>query len=82
MKRVVCRINQRLDIENRIEIIDAWQYEEFNIQNIPLLNKLDKDGLSEGFPFLIIDGVIIEPSPTEEMLKILLENFLNEEILY
>lgn len=82
MKKVVCRINQRLPIDKRIEIIDAWEYEEFGLECLPILKKLEKDGLSEGFPFLYISGIVIEPSPTSEQLKILLEKYLNKEFLY
>lgn len=81
IKKVINRINLRLPIENRIVIKDAWEWEEFGLDDIPILKKLEKDGLSEGFPFLFIDGIIIEPAPTEEQSKILLENYLSGEFI-
>ena len=82
MKKVINKINLKLPIDKRIKVIDAWEYEEFGLKNIPILSKLNKDGLNEGYPFLYISGIIIDPSPTREQLKILLERYLKNELLY
>ncbi len=79
--RVVNKLNLHFPIEKKIRIIDCWEYEEFGLNNIPLINKLHKDGLKEGFPFLYIDGIIIEPAPTPKQLKILLTSFLQEDFV-
>ena len=81
MKKVISHINLRLPIENRIQIIDAWEWEQFGLDNQMILKKMNKIGLADGFPFLYMQGVIIEPSPTTEQLKILLETYLNDEII-
>lgn len=80
--RVISKLNLRLPIDKRIQIIDCYEWEHFGLRNIPLMDKLEKEGLNEGFPFLFIDSIVIDPSPTTEQLKILLEKFLNEDLLY
>jgi len=82
MVSVINKLNLDLPLDKRIKIIDAWEWEEFGVDNLPILKKLNKDGLAEGFPFLIIDGVIIEPAPGKEQLNILLKTFLKDDILY
>lgn len=82
MIKVISKLNLRLPLDKRIRIIGCHEWEEFGLRNIPLMDKLEKDGLSEGYPFLFIGGVVIEPSPTEQQLKILLENFLSRDFLF
>ena len=80
--KVISKLNLRLPIDKRIKIIDCFEFEHFGLKNIPLMNKLEKDGLSEGFPFCYLDGIVVEPSPTSEQLKIFLETYLKEDVLY
>lgn len=81
MIKVINKLNLNMTIEKRIRIIDCFEWEEFGVRNIPLMDKLEKDGLSEGFPFLYLDGLIIEPAVDEEQLKIFLTTFLKEDII-
>jgi len=80
--RVILKINQRLPVEKRIKIIDCYEWEEFGVRGIPLMDKLEKEGLSEGFPFLYISGIIVEPAPTTEILETVLTNLLKEDFIY
>jgi len=73
-------INLVLPPDKKIEIIDCYRWEEFGIK-IPLMEKLEKDGLSEGFPFFYIDGVVVDVPPTREQLRIILKNFLKDELI-
>lgn len=82
MMKVVNKINLKLPFEKRIRIIDAWEYEEFGLRSLPILDKLEKDGLREGYPFFMCDGAIIESAPNVEMFKIVLENFLENDLVY
>jgi len=82
MIKIINKINIKLPIDKKIRIIDCGNYEEFNLQNIPLIKKLEKDGLEHGYPFLFIDGIIIEPFPTVEQGIIFFKEFLKEEILF
>ncbi|MHA1329739.1 MAG: hypothetical protein ACTSR2_01555 [Candidatus Hodarchaeales archaeon] len=79
--KVISKINLRLPIEKRIRIIDCYEWEEFGVKNIPLMDKLEQEGLSEGFPFFYIDGIIVEPFPTTEQIKIFLETYLKDEFI-
>lgn len=81
MCEVVNKINLRLPIEKRIRIIDCYEYEEFGLENIGLMDKLAKGGF-DSFPFLYLDGTTIEPAPTNEQMEILLTTFLNKDLLY
>jgi len=82
MVKVINKINLKMEIEDRIQIIDAWEYEEFDLRNLPLIEKLRKDGIEEGYPLLIIDSIRIEPAPTEEILNTLLTTMLSEDLIY
>ena len=81
MVKVISKINLRLQMDRRIHIIDCWEYEEFGLNKIPLIQKLHKEGLKHGYPFLYLDGCVIEPAPTNEMMKILLEEYLKEDFI-
>jgi len=81
MLKVISKINLKLPLDKRIQIIDAWEWEQFGLDNQMILKKMNKIGLDDGFPFLYMEGVIIEPSPTTEQLRILLETYLNDEII-
>lgn len=80
MTRVINKINLNLPIGKKIQIIDCWEYEENNL-DIKLIEKLNNSGLKEGYPFLYIDGIIVDSAPTEEQLRIFLEEFLNEDLI-
>lgn len=80
--KVISKLNLKMNIDKRILIIDCYEWEEFKLDNNPLLNlfsKMEKEGF--GYPFLYVDGIIIEPSPSPEQLKIVLKTFLREDIL-
>lgn len=81
MIKVISKLNLKLPLDKRIRIIDCFEWENFGLRSIPLMDKLEKDGLNMGFPFLFIDGIVIEPAPTSQQLKLLLERFLINDIL-
>jgi len=78
--RVVKKINFNLPIEKRIKIIDCYEFEDFGLQNILLMPIFEREGFNY-YPFLYIDGAIIEPAPTPEQLFIALKTLLNKELL-
>lgn len=83
MVKVVNKLNLRLPFEKRIKIVDAWELEELNVDYIQIIKKFEKEGLSkEGFPFFYADGIVIEPAPTSEQMKICLENFFEKDLVY
>jgi len=79
--KAVSKLNSKLPTDKKIKIIDCYEWEEFGLRNIPLMDKLEKEGLSEGFPFCYIDGSIIEPAPTPQQLKIILKNLLKDDLI-
>lgn len=79
--RIISKLNLRLPVEKRIRIVDCYEWEEFGLKNIPIMKLFDKVEIQEGFPFLYIDGIIINPAPTPEQLNIFLKTFLKEDLL-
>ena len=78
--KVINKLNLRLPLDKRIRVIDCWEFEEFGFNNIPLMKIFEKEGF-DSYPFLYIDGCILEPAPTTEQLNILLKTFLKQEML-
>lgn len=78
---VITRINLRLPADKRINIIDCTNWEQFGIMDKPIMKKLEKEGFNY-YPFLYLEGQIIEPAPTPEMLKKVIEVSLKEDLLY
>ncbi len=81
MIRVINKINLKLPVDKRIQIIDCWEHEEFGLNNLPIINKLESSGLKEGYPFLFIDGCVIDNATTQEQMEILLNTFLNDDFI-
>lgn len=79
--KVINRINPKLPIDKRIRIVDCANWEDFGVRDIPLMDIFDKLGLNDGYPFLYIDGIVIEPAPTQEILKTLLLSMLKEDLI-
>ncbi|MBU0959422.1 MAG: hypothetical protein KKB31_05750 [Nanoarchaeota archaeon] len=79
--KVVNRINPKLPFDRKIKIIDCFEYEEFGLKNIPLMNVFGSIGLNEGYPFFYLDGIVVEPPPTPEQLNIFLKTFLKKELI-
>lgn len=78
--KVINKINMCLPLDKQIKIIDCYLWEEFGLRNIHLLEIVDKMEF-DGYPFLFVDGVKIEPCPTHEQLKRLLLKRFNKELI-
>ena len=79
MVKVINKVNLRLSIEKKIRIIDCSDSHEFGLNNIPLMKKLHNDGFKDGYPFLFIDGLVIEPFATVEQGLHFFKEFLNDD---
>ena len=79
--KVISKLNLKLPIEKRIRIIDCYEWESYGLKNIPIMDVFNKMGLKEGYPFFYLDGIITEPFPTSEQLKIFLKTFLKSEFI-
>lgn len=80
-KRVVSKLNLRLPIDKRIKIVDCFEWEEFGLRNVPIMEIFEKMGLNQGYPFLYVDGCVVEPAPTPEVLKTFLTKFLQGDFI-
>lgn len=80
--KVVNKINWRLDIDKRIKIVDCWEWEEFKLDYPLIMRKFEKEGQLQGYPHLYMDGVEIDPAPTSELMRALLESYLKEDFKY
>jgi hypothetical protein len=78
--RVINRMNLKLPIDKQIRILDCADWEEFGVMNIPLIKTFSRMGF-DSYPFLYIDGIVFEPSPTPEQLNILLSKMLGEDFI-
>lgn len=75
---VVQRINARLPIDKRIQVVDTSDYEEHGINLSPIINHLQWSGT----PTLFINGIKVVGATTKEHIRGFLESFLKEEFLY
>lgn len=80
-KKAVNSVNCLLPVDKRIRIIDCTSYQEFGLNNIPILKVFSKMGLEEGYPFLYIDGAVVEPAPNSYFLKKYLLSFFEQELI-
>jgi len=79
--KVINKLNMKLSIEKQIRIIDCYEYEELGLKNIPLMKTFEDMGIKEGYPFLIVNGFVIEPAPTPSILQTFLIKFLKEDLV-
>ncbi len=77
---VINKVNAKVPIEKRIRIFDAFEWEEFRLDNLPIMKKFEKEDFVS-YPFLYLDGIVIDPFPTPEQLTIFMKNYLNSEMI-
>lgn len=77
--KVINKINLKLQVGRKIQIVDLYSWEEFGLDNNPLRELFNRSNF-DGYPFLYIEGILIEPAPTRENLKILVSSFLGDEL--
>lgn len=78
--RTIEWINMKLPIQSRIKIYDQIMWEEFGLMQNKIANKFtEEDGFS-GYPFLVLDSIVIEPCQ-KELLKPFLETYFQEEFI-
>lgn len=79
--RVLPKMNLRLPIEKKIEIIDCFEWEQFGLKSHPIMDKFsDKD--FEDYPLLYLDGILVTGVAWAEQIKIFLEKYLKEDFLF
>jgi hypothetical protein len=87
VKKAILYINRHLPYDKQIAIFDNYEWENHGYNAYPFVNS-DRRGAPtmiidpkkfDGYPFIYIDGHIIEPAPTE-LLIIFLARLLVEDL--
>lgn len=73
---IVNRINLKLPLNRRINVVDNFQQEEFGMVMHPITEKFKFDG----YPFLYLDGIVYG-NAERDVLKTVLESFFKEEFI-
>ena len=73
-------LNRHLPEFKQIEVKDNFEWEEFNFKGNPVMDRLDPKEF-DGYPFIWIDGVLIDPGETEPLI-ITIAKLLEDELIY
>lgn len=79
--RIIDKINKKLPIDKRIKLLDSFESENLKMPPNAIADKLTPEGFN-AFPFLYIDGTVIEPGGEAPQLKIMLDKYLKEDYIY
>lgn len=60
-------INRHLSLFDQIEIKNNFDWEEFNFKIHPVMDSLDPKSF-EGYPYIRIGGIELEPAPWDNLL--------------
>jgi len=63
--KAVLFVNRYLPYEKRIQIFDNFQWEELKFLSHPFIEERVDQETFDGYPYIYIDGGVIEPAPTE-----------------
>lgn len=66
--KAVLFVNRYLPFDKRIEVIDNYQWEEMKYNSHPVLDEMLDKELFDGYPHIFIDGTVVEPAPTENLI--------------
>jgi glutaredoxin len=61
-KKAILYLNIRLPYNKRIEIYDNYEFEELGFTRHPFIQNMLDEKLFDGYPFIYIDGGIVEPA--------------------
>ena len=78
--RVINRLNLKLPLNKQIKIVDGSEWEEFGVRSKPIMDVLEDKGFNY-YPFLIVDGIIVAPAPTPQILYTYLSKLLEEDFV-
>jgi len=77
--RILDKVNINLPIGEQIESISAFEIENLDMPTHTIMEKLTPEGFNS-YPFIYLDGLIVEGGGNSEQLKIFLERFLKEDL--
>lgn len=78
--KAVLFLNRYLPDDSKISIIDNYEKEEFGFIAHPFVELMLDSETFDGYPYLYIDGCVIEPAPTE-LLIISIAKIVSSDIL-
>lgn len=79
-KKAVLFINRYLPYDKRIQIIDNFEWEEFRFPAHPFVDSRLDPKTFDGYPYIYIGGVEIEPATTE-ILIITIATLVSEDLV-
>jgi len=79
--RVVPKMNLRLPIEKRIEIIDCFEWEQFGFKSHPIMNNFSRKDFRD-YPLLYLDEILVTGLMWTKKIKIFLEKYLEDDFLF
>jgi len=66
--KVVNKLNFKLPLNKQIQIVDGFLWDEFRVSTEPTMDALVDKGF-DSYPFFMLEGAIIKPTPIPELLK-------------
>ena len=78
--KAVLFVNRYLPDHGKISIVDNYEMEEFGFRSHPFVELMLDSDTFDGYPYLSIDGSIIEPAPTA-LLIISIAKIISEDLL-
>ena len=79
--KILPKINLRLPIEKKIQIVDCFEWEQFGFKSHPIMDNFETKDFSD-YPLLYLDEILITGVLWAEQLKIFLETYLKEDFLF
>lgn len=78
--KAVLYVNRHLPHDKRIDIIDNYQWEELKFNSHPVLDAMLDQESFDGYPYLYIDGIVIEPAPTGNLI-VAISRIVSEDLV-
>jgi len=78
--KAVLFLNRYLPDDSKISIIDNYEREEFGFISHPFVELMLDSETFDGYPYLYIDGCVIEPAPSE-LLIISIAKIISDDLL-
>lgn len=77
-RKAIRLINLFLPIDAKIQEIECSSWENYGIMINPIMSKFEKHGFN-GYPYCIIDGIVVEPS-SPEIIKAHIKSLVSEDL--
>ena len=78
-KKAANFVNLRLPDDKQIVVKDNFEWEEFGLKGLSIMDSIPKD--FEGYPYIYIDGIVIEPVDDVNLMIISIAKALEEDLI-